>query len=92
MNVHMPAGLIDNLTTQAVDLTTLFKTGVTLAILVFVAIYVFKGGFSLAKLAMGALVGGLLMWLVVGNGITTVQQQVGNDLAAAVPVSVSRHV
>ncbi len=82
------AGLIDNITSLAGESQTAVNAVVSVALLAFVALVTFKNGFSLARLLMSALVAGFCAWLVLGQGIFTVQNQVGEDVGASGPVVV----
>lgn len=56
------------------DLENLFGKVVGFAVAVVIFILICKGGFSLAKVISGMLVGGLVIWLVGFGGIETVGQ------------------
>ena len=83
-------GLIDTITNLAGESQTAVNAVVTVGLLAFVAIATFKGGFSLARLLMSALVAGFCAWLVLAQGILKVGDKVGDDVDAS--SSTTHHV
>lgn len=75
--------IFGTVTQLSVDGTTAVKAVAGLGILVFMLWKVFAGGFTISKLVVSAAVGALVAWLILGSGITTIQNRMGNQITNA---------
>lgn len=54
------------------DVRSVIGVIITLAVIAFVAVRCVKSGFALSSIIIGALGGGLVLWLTVGDGMSTI--------------------
>ena len=77
------AGIFDTINGVSLDAKNAIMTVGGVAILAWILFSAFRNGFSLAKLLMAALVGGIVAWLVFSEGIFKIGTDVGDELAVS---------